>query len=96
MIGSIGAESRYSTGYIIENFSDLGSGIHIAMQDLDIRGAGNMLGAEQSGFIADLGYEKMCIRDSNPAVSPALYPIKVANNQVITKQPTHMSTANPT
>lgn len=41
----------------IGNFSDLGSGIHIAMQDLDIRGAGNMLGAEQSGFIADLGYE---------------------------------------
>ena len=41
----------------IENFSDLGSGIHIAMQDLDIRGAGNMLGAEQSGFISDLGYE---------------------------------------
>ena len=41
----------------LENFSDLGSGIHIAMQDLDIRGAGNLLGAEQSGFIADLGYE---------------------------------------
>ena len=41
----------------IENYSDLGSGIHIAMQDLDIRGAGNLLGAEQSGFIADLGYE---------------------------------------
>ncbi len=41
----------------IENFSDLGSGMHIAMQDLDIRGAGNMLGAEQSGFITDLGYE---------------------------------------
>ena len=41
----------------IENFSDLGSGIHIAMQDLDIRGAGNLLGSEQSGFIADLGYE---------------------------------------
>jgi transcription-repair coupling factor (superfamily II helicase) len=41
----------------IENFSELGSGIHIAMQDLDIRGAGNILGAEQSGFIADLGYE---------------------------------------
>ncbi len=41
----------------IESFSDLGSGIHIAMQDLDIRGAGNLLGAEQSGFIADLGYE---------------------------------------
>lgn len=41
----------------IESYSDLGSGIHIAMQDLDIRGAGNLLGAEQSGFIADLGYE---------------------------------------
>ena len=41
----------------IENFSALGSGLNIAMQDLDIRGAGNMLGAEQSGFIADLGYE---------------------------------------
>jgi transcription-repair coupling factor (superfamily II helicase) len=41
----------------IETFADLGSGFNIAMQDLDIRGAGNMLGAEQSGFIADLGYE---------------------------------------
>ena len=41
----------------IENFSALGCGIQIAMQDLDIRGAGNLLGAEQSGFIADLGYE---------------------------------------
>lgn len=41
----------------IETFSDLGSGFNIAMQDLDIRGAGNMLGAEQSGFIADLGFE---------------------------------------
>lgn len=41
----------------IENFSELGSGMLIAMQDLDIRGAGNMLGAEQSGFITDLGYE---------------------------------------
>lgn len=41
----------------IENLSELGSGIHIAMQDLDIRGAGNLLGGEQSGFIADLGYE---------------------------------------
>ncbi len=41
----------------IESFTDLGSGIHIAMQDLDIRGAGNLLGAEQSGFIADLGFE---------------------------------------
>jgi transcription-repair coupling factor (superfamily II helicase) len=43
--------------HIIEEFSELGSGFNIAMQDLDIRGAGNMLGAEQSGFIADIGYE---------------------------------------
>ena len=41
----------------IESFSDLGSGFNIAMQDLDIRGAGNLLGAEQSGFIADMGFE---------------------------------------
>lgn len=41
----------------IEEFTDLGSGFSIAMQDLDIRGAGNMLGAEQSGFIADIGFE---------------------------------------
>lgn len=41
----------------IEEFSDLGSGFNIAMRDLDIRGAGNILGAEQSGFIADIGYE---------------------------------------
>ncbi len=41
----------------IEDFSDLGSGFNIAMQDLDIRGAGNILGAEQSGFMTDIGYE---------------------------------------
>jgi transcription-repair coupling factor (superfamily II helicase) len=41
----------------IEEFSDLGSGFSIAMRDLDIRGAGNLLGAEQSGFIADIGFE---------------------------------------
>ena len=41
----------------IETFADLGSGFNIALQDLDIRGAGNMLGAEQSGFIAEMGYE---------------------------------------
>ena len=41
----------------IEEFSDLGSGFNIAMQDLDIRGAGNLLGAQQSGFIADVGFE---------------------------------------
>ena len=53
---SLTAEARRRL-QAIENFSELGSGIHIAMQDLDIRGAGNLLGAEQSGFIADLGYE---------------------------------------
>lgn len=41
----------------IENFSELGSGFNIALQDLDIRGAGNLLGGEQSGFITDIGYE---------------------------------------
>ena len=64
----------------LENFSDLGSGIHIAMQDLDIRGAGNLLGAEQSGFIADLGYETYVkilqqavveIRNEESALRPA-------------------------
>ena len=41
----------------LEEFSDLGEGFQIAMRDLDIRGAGNLLGAEQSGFIADIGYD---------------------------------------
>ena len=41
----------------VENFSELGSGFNLAMQDLDIRGAGNLLGAEQSGFMEDLGFE---------------------------------------
>ena len=41
----------------METFSELGSGFNLAMQDLDIRGAGNLLGAEQSGFMEDLGYE---------------------------------------
>ncbi len=41
----------------LEEFSDLGSGFHIAMKDLDIRGAGNLLGGEQSGFISDIGFE---------------------------------------
>ncbi len=41
----------------LEEFSDLGSGFHIAMKDMDIRGAGNLLGGEQSGFISDIGYE---------------------------------------
>jgi transcription-repair coupling factor (superfamily II helicase) len=48
------AKQRLKT---LEEFSDLGSGFHIAMKDMDIRGAGNLLGGEQSGFIADIGYE---------------------------------------
>ena len=55
-LASLNPESRRRLE-ALENFSDLGSGINIAMQDLDIRGAGNLLGAEQSGFISDLGYE---------------------------------------
>jgi len=55
-LASLNPESRRRLE-ALENFSDLGSGINIAMQDLDIRGAGNLLGSEQSGFIADLGYE---------------------------------------
>jgi len=67
----------------LENFSDLGSGINIAMQDLDIRGAGNLLGAEQSGFISDLGYETYQkilteamteLRNEEPPLSPAVLP----------------------
>jgi len=41
----------------IEEFSDLGSGFNVAMRDLDIRGAGNLLGGEQSGFISEIGFE---------------------------------------
>ena len=55
-LSSINTEARRRLR-AIEEFSDLGSGFNIAMQDLDIRGAGNMLGAEQSGFIADIGFE---------------------------------------
>ena len=55
-LASLSDESRRRL-QAIESFSDLGSGIQLALQDLDIRGAGTLLGAEQSGFIADLGYE---------------------------------------
>jgi len=55
-LDSLTAEARMRLK-AIETFADLGSGFNIAMQDLDIRGAGNILGAEQSGFITDLGYE---------------------------------------
>jgi len=55
-LSSLTAEARKRL-QALEQFSDLGSGINIAMRDLDIRGAGNILGAEQSGFISDIGYE---------------------------------------
>jgi transcription-repair coupling factor (superfamily II helicase) len=63
----------------IETFSELGSGFNIAMQDLDIRGAGNILGSEQSGFISDVGFETyqrilnealMELRNEMPSASP--------------------------
>jgi len=75
----------------IENFSDLGSGFSIAMQDLDIRGAGNMLGAEQSGFIADLGYETYqkilseAIQELKDEEFSGLY----ADEQQLTREGTH-------
>jgi transcription-repair coupling factor (superfamily II helicase) len=55
-LSAINAEARRRLESL-ETFSDLGSGFSLAMQDLDIRGAGNLLGAEQSGFMEDLGYE---------------------------------------
>ncbi len=55
----------------LEQFSDLGSGLHIAMKDLDIRGAGNLLGAEQSGFINDIGFETY-----QKILNEALYELK--------------------
>ncbi len=55
-LSSLSSEARRRLK-AIEMFSDLGSGIHIALQDLDIRGAGNALGSEQSGFITEIGYE---------------------------------------
>ena len=55
-MGSMTQEARQRLS-AIESFSELGSGFNIAMQDLDIRGAGNLLGGEQSGFISDIGYE---------------------------------------
>lgn len=75
----------------IENFSGLGSGIHIAMQDLDIRGAGNLLGGEQSGFIADLGYEtyqkilKQAIKELKTQEFAKLYQEEKERSEVVTE-----------
>ena len=55
-LGALPSESRKRL-QALEQFSDLGSGVQVAMRDLDIRGAGDLLGAEQSGFISDIGFE---------------------------------------
>lgn len=67
----------------IETFSDLGSGFNIAMQDLDIRGAGNLLGAEQSGFIAEMGYEtyKKILDEALNELDCEQYAAAIANGQ---------------
>ncbi len=76
----------------IENFSGLGSGIHLAMQDLDIRGAGNLLGGEQSGFIADLGYEaylkilKQAVRELKTQEFSQLYAEEQKTADTITEE----------
>ncbi|MFO7723268.1 MAG: transcription-repair coupling factor, partial [Bacteroidales bacterium] len=65
----------------IEEFSDLGSGFNIAMRDLDIRGAGNILGAEQSGFISDIGYEmyQKILREAMDELRISEFPEMVAH-----------------
>ncbi|MCR4994191.1 MAG: transcription-repair coupling factor [Bacteroidales bacterium] len=87
-LGLLPQESRRRL-QAIENFSDLGSGIQIAMQDLDIRGAGNLLGAEQSGFIADLGYETYqkilseAVKELKNDEFKELYAQQVASGEVV-------------
>lgn len=70
----------------IEAFSDLGSGFNIAMQDLDIRGAGNLLGAEQSGFIAEMGFEAY-MRILNEAISELPVTQEIERRKQAQKQP---------
>ena len=84
----------------ITTFAELGSGFHLAMQDLDIRGAGNMLGAEQSGFIADLGYEtyqrilseaveeireEEGLNDSNDQINGEIVNEQIVNGQIVNR-----------
>jgi len=75
----------------IENFSGLGSGIHLAMQDLDIRGAGNLLGGEQSGFITELGYEayqkilKQAVKELKTTEFAKLYQEEREKSETITE-----------
>ncbi len=74
----------------LENFSDLGMGMQIAMQDLDIRGAGNLLGAEQSGFIADLGYETY-----QKVLKEAMSELRAENNESENDPSTGSGTNSP-
>ena len=67
----------------IEEYSDLGSGFNLALQDLDIRGAGNLLGVEQSGFIADIGFETY-----NRILNEAIHELKVNEyKELFSKEP---------
>lgn len=74
----------------LEDFSDLGSGFHIAMKDLDIRGAGDMLGAEQSGFINEIGYEmyqkilEEAVRELKEEEFPGMF--EVSDSEEVTRQ----------
>lgn len=87
----------------LTTFAELGSGFQLAMQDLDIRGAGNMLGAEQSGFISDLGYDTYQrilnealeeIRDELASSPDSL--IASSPNNLITSSPNNLTASSPT
>lgn len=76
----------------IEQFSDIGSGIHIAMRDLDIRGAGDILGADQSGFINEMGYEMYqkilneAIQEMRDSGDSALNDLQMADNSALIRR----------
>lgn len=76
----------------IEQFSDIGSGIHIAMRDLDIRGAGDILGADQSGFINEMGYEMYqkilneAIQEMHDTADPEFEKLQMADNSALLRK----------
>lgn len=76
----------------IEQFSDIGSGIHIAMRDLDIRGAGDILGADQSGFINEMGYEMYqkilneAIQEMQDTADPEFEKLQMADNSALLRK----------
>ena len=80
----------------LTTFAELGSGFHLAMQDLDIRGAGNMLGSEQSGFIADLGYDTYQ-RILNEAVEEIREELSIASstNSLFASSPNNLFASSP-